>query len=261
MALIAIASASGSPGVTTTVTGLAWTWQRPVLLVEADPTGGSAVLAGPLRGQWTPRDTMIDLALAAQTGTLNSRLAEVVQVVPGTQVKLLPGVRSHVQARGLRALWGPLTATLRGLDSTGQDVVVDAGRLGLEGSPMPLIKGADMTLLATRTDLVSLAAARSWAHSLKSEMETAGASRSLGLLLVGETNPYSARQVSKVLDLPVVATVAFEPEQAKVFSRGAAPAKKFQHGSLVRSLVATGSAIHAWVAANRADLQQTRSGV
>ena len=42
MAVIALTSASGSPGVTTTALGLALLWPRPVLLVEADPTGGSA---------------------------------------------------------------------------------------------------------------------------------------------------------------------------------------------------------------------------
>ena len=50
MAVIALASASGSPGVTTTALGLAMLWPRPVLLVEADPTGGSGLLAGYFRG-------------------------------------------------------------------------------------------------------------------------------------------------------------------------------------------------------------------
>lgn len=180
--------------MTSTTTGLAWTWGRPVLLVEADPTGGSAVLAGPLRGQWTPRDGLIDLALSAQTGALTSRLAEVVQTVPGTRVQLLTGVRSHVQARGLRSLWGPLAVALKGLESTGQDVIVDAGRLGLEGGPSALLRAADLTLLVVRTDLVSLSAARSWAETLRSDFESAGAARGLGLLLVGEGDPYSARE-------------------------------------------------------------------
>jgi hypothetical protein len=61
MSLIVLASASGSPGVTTTALGLALTWPRPVLLVEADPTGGSAVAAGYLRGQLVPPEAMLDL--------------------------------------------------------------------------------------------------------------------------------------------------------------------------------------------------------
>ena len=204
---------------------------------------------------------MVDLAVAAQGAALPARLAEVVRTVPGTRVNLLPGVRSHVQSQGLRALWGPLPAALRGLESTGQDVVVDAGRLGLEGSPMPLLKGADMTLLVTRTDLVSLSGARAWAQTLKGQMDSSGASKSLGLLLIGEGDPYSAREVSKVLGLPVVATIAWDEGDARVFSRGAARGKRFEQGALCRSLVATRSAIDSWVAASRADLEQMRSGV
>ena len=37
MAIVCLTSASGSPGVTTTAVGMAFSWPRPVLLVEADP--------------------------------------------------------------------------------------------------------------------------------------------------------------------------------------------------------------------------------
>ena len=69
MALIVLTSASGSPGVTTTALALALTWRRPALLVEADPTGGSAVLAGYFRGRAAPTDSLIDLAFAHRGGT------------------------------------------------------------------------------------------------------------------------------------------------------------------------------------------------
>lgn len=72
MAIITLCSASGSPGVTTTALGLALSWTRPVILVEADPTGGSALLAGYLRGTTTPPDSLIDLALAHREGTLEA---------------------------------------------------------------------------------------------------------------------------------------------------------------------------------------------
>lgn len=36
MAIVALVSASGSPGVTATALGLALLWPRPVMLVEAD---------------------------------------------------------------------------------------------------------------------------------------------------------------------------------------------------------------------------------
>ena len=64
MAIVCLTSGSGSPGVTTTAVGMAFSWPRPVLLAEADPTGGSGVLAGFLRGT-TPYDAgLIELALS-----------------------------------------------------------------------------------------------------------------------------------------------------------------------------------------------------
>ena len=46
-------------------------------------------------------------------------------------------------------------------------MIIDAGRLGLVGSPEPLIYAADLMLLVMRSDLVALAAARSWAETLR----------------------------------------------------------------------------------------------
>ena len=64
MAVIVLASASGAPGVTTTALGLALVWPRPVVLVDADPVGGSAILAGFCKGTEPHNDAMIRLALA-----------------------------------------------------------------------------------------------------------------------------------------------------------------------------------------------------
>ena len=50
MALFTLVSASGAPGVTTTALALAGGWPRPVTLVEADPRGGSSILAGFFKG-------------------------------------------------------------------------------------------------------------------------------------------------------------------------------------------------------------------
>jgi hypothetical protein len=49
-------------------------------------------------------------------------------------------------------LWEPLAAALKGLDGTGRDVIIDAGRLGLVGSPEPLMYAADLMLLVMRSE-------------------------------------------------------------------------------------------------------------
>ena len=268
MSLIVLTSACGSPGVTTTAVGLALSWPRPVLLVEADPTGGSAILAGFLRGSVVPPDSMIDLAVAQHDGQLLAALPQVTVPLPGSKAVLVPGTRSHEQARSLVSLWEPLAAVLRSLEATGQDVLVDAGRLGLFGSPDPVLAGADLALLVTRTDLVSLAGARSWAQTLRDRFERAGAASSLGVLLVGQGEPFRAREVAKVLQLPVVATLAWDPASAAVLSAGVQPATAgwwgrlagrgaWEDAALPRSLRATRSAITGTIRTNTEQLQAT----
>lgn len=260
MAVIVLTSASGSPGVTTTAMGLALTWDRPVLLVEADPTGGSAILAGYFRGQASPSDSLIDLVLAHRDGDLLGAIPSVAMRIPDSDVTFIPGTRAHGQARSVAALWEPLAAALSNLDTMGQDVIVDAGRLGLTGAPDPLLHAADLALLVTRTDLVALAGARSWAQTLASAFAAQGAADSFGILSVGEGRPYAARDVAKVLTAPVVATVAWDDPAAAVFSRGATPPGRFERSALVRSLRSAQDAITAKVRANTAQLAPSPAG-
>lgn len=66
--IILLTSAGGSPGVTTTGLGLALTWPRDVLLVDADPHPSQAVLAGWLLGATTGGCGLAELASAHRTG-------------------------------------------------------------------------------------------------------------------------------------------------------------------------------------------------
>ncbi|WP_353952485.1 hypothetical protein V6K52_03310 [Knoellia sp. S7-12] len=246
--------------MTTTAMGLALCWPRPVLLVEADPTGGSAIAAGYLRGGAAPSDSLIDLALAHRDGQLVEAIPTVTTTIPDTTVTLLMGTRAHGQARSLNGLWEPLAGALRGLDALGQDVIVDGGRLGLLGSPEPLIHGADLTLLVTRSDLVALSGARSWAQTLRSQFEEQGALDAIELLMVGEGRPYGTREVSAVLSLPVTAALAWDQAAAGVFARGESAPRTFQVSALVRSMRSATTAIQTRLAASRAQLTAATPG-
>lgn len=72
MGLFTVASGSGSLGVTTLSVGLALTWPRPVVLVEADPAGGSAILAGYCTG--LARPGLSELVLAQRHHQLAAEL-------------------------------------------------------------------------------------------------------------------------------------------------------------------------------------------
>lgn len=248
MAVIALTSASGSPGVTTTSVGLALSWPRPALLVEADPTGGSGVLAGYFRGTREYDAGLIELALSPASPA--DALRDVVRPLNDSSASFVAGARSPAQAAGLSQLWAPLAEALADLDDLGQDVIVDAGRLGLIGSPEPLLAAADLTLLVIRSTLPSLAAARGWAQVVRRD----GAWRQPAALLIGEGQPYGHGEVAKVLDLPVIASLADVPEAAAVLHRGAAPPRNYDSGPLVRSLRAAVASCQAAMARSRFEL-------
>lgn len=245
MAVVALCSASGSPGVTTTAVGLALNWPRPVVLVEADPTGGSGILAGFLRGTVEYDVGLIELALSPLN--VADALRDVMRPI-APAVSFVAGVRTPTQARALRDLWPTLSATLADLDANGQDVIIDAGRLGLSGSPQPLLEEADLTLLVTRGTLPALAAARPWAE--QAGQPTTGW-RHAGLMLVGEGQPYRAQEVSKVLRMSVVADLPDDPEAAAVYHRGAAPPKRFETGPFMRALGAAVQSIRTQTTRSR----------
>jgi hypothetical protein len=226
MAVIAVTSASGSPGVTTTALGLALVWPRPVVLVDADPVGGSALLAGYFHGTVTDGDAIVTLVLAHRDGRLAEALPGVLIGVPGTQVSVLPGPRSHAQAGSLAELWPTLLLELQALRETGQDVIVDVGRLGMVGSPRSLIAASDLALLLVRSDLPALAAARQWAMDWAQLAADRTRPGTAGIVLVGPGRPYSAHEVARVLPLPVLGTVTWDPASAAVLSRGDQPTRR-----------------------------------
>ncbi|MFC7360177.1 hypothetical protein [Nocardioides astragali] len=272
MALIVLASASGSPGVSTTALGLTLNWHRPVLLVDADPTGSSAVFAGYFHGTQEPTGGLINLALALREGTLAAALPrETLLLDPEAPAErapwFLPGIRAHEQAPSLLPLWEPLAEQLSALDRNGQDVVVDAGRLGLAGWPQPLVAASDLTLLVTRSSLPALAGARSWAKMLRDQFAAVGGLSRLGLLLVDEdrrwpamptgvprVRPYTPRHIAKALQISVAASVGWDPEAAEVYSHGARKPRKFESSDLVRSYRTGASLIHSVLTSNQAAL-------
>lgn len=255
MALLAFTSANGSPGVTTTALGLALSWPRPVVLVDADPTGAHAIPAGYFRGAQLPTSaTIVDLAIAHRQGQLAEALPRMLMPIPESNVQYLAGPQKHSQARGLTALWEPLTAALKGLERNGQDVIVDTGRLGLEGFPMTLFTNADLALLVTRSTLPSLVAAASWAETLREIFDRIGATSSLASAVIGTGQPYRPAVITKTLGLPVAATIAADADAAAVFTYGHQPPRKFERSDLVKSLRTTAHTLQARLQSARAEL-------
>ena len=260
MTVLALTSAKGAPGVSTAALAMTLLWPRAALLAECDPAGGSSVLAGYLRGTVEHSRGLLPLALAQRHQPLESALWP--QTVPLTGDPhatsaaagagdrwLLPGLSDAAQAPSTAALWGPLGALLAGLERAGTDVIVDAGRLGTAHAPTALLRQADLVLLVMGTDLPAVAAAKARLNLLREDLSVTGTAghlegqlSSLGLLLVGEGRPYSAREISAACGVPVLASLAWDPAAAEVLAAGATPGRRFDTSPLVRSTRAAISA-------------------
>lgn len=243
MAVIVLTSASGAPGVSTSAFGLALAWPRRVLLVEADPGGGSDVLAGWFNGR-PPHDRgLVNLTMAlaySSSGAppqqwLPSAIAEVVVPIPNSRVDVVTAIRSPAQAGALGRLWEALARTAPTLESSGVDVIVDAGRLGMTNAPTPLIEAADVALLTVGSSLPAIATARGWSREMLTRLGQVGMTDHLALLVVGPDRPYGAREVSDLLSLPLVATLPWDPRTAEAIHLGR-PSRRLGRSPLVTAL-------------------------
>jgi len=221
MSVVLLTSASGAPGVTTAVLGLACTWPRSVIAADADPAGGSAMLAGFFRGFQPPAQSIADLLLAHRANRLAEQLPLSLIPIDHTEAAVLTGPRSHAQARTALELWEPLGLIWKALQVTGTDVLIDAGRLGMASYAEPLLRLADVVLLVVRSDLTSLAAAKQWAERAAEARQQQPELPEWLVLLIGPNQPYSPHEVASVLGLPVLATVGWAPHAATRFSQGA----------------------------------------
>src|SRR5216683_7757097 len=149
MALIAIASDKGAPGVTTAALALAAVWPRPVLLAECDPAGGDLVYRLPAAdgGRLDPRRGVLSLAVAARRGMQSNQVWDQTQKLHGG-LDVLTGVTNAEQGAGLNLLWGPVGKMLAGLSHA--DVIADCGRIGVDGPHYDLLAEATLVVLITR---------------------------------------------------------------------------------------------------------------
>ena len=224
MSLIALASARCSPGTTVSSLGLALAWPNPVLLVEADMSTSSPILAGYFAATQPHDRGLLDLAVATRKGRLWESLSKASLPLPATeQGAFIPGINHVAQAASMNALWQPLADLAADLErQTGVDVIVDTGRLGTVHGPHPMLLAADVLLLVTRATLGSALATRSRTLPLAEEITEHGkAGESAALLRVGSEDPYSDRELQDLTGLAVAASLPWDPPAATLLSDGA----------------------------------------
>ncbi len=147
--LVALASAKGSPGVTTTAVALGSVWPADVLVADMDPAGGDLALRlrAPEERPLDPERGLSSRAAAARRGLEAGEVAAHAQRTDGG-LDVLAGVSSPDQVTGIGPVWPAVATALR--EFPGVDVLADCGRV-VPGTPvMPVLTAADAVLLFVR---------------------------------------------------------------------------------------------------------------
>jgi hypothetical protein len=211
-----------SCGVTTLALSLAATWPaaRRVLLVEADPAGGT-LAAG---SGWAAEPSLVSLAAAARRGGDPSLVWDHCQQLPG-EAAVLAGPPSAEHARTALTMLDPLLGRLDELDA---DVLVDCGRLEL-GSPLGRLWGrTDRVVLAVRPRLADLQALATW---LESSPVNGGR---LGLVTVGD-GPFADAEIAEALGIEVLARLPWDPAAAEALMSVPASTRQLRMAPLARA--------------------------
>lgn len=240
MSVIALAGCSGAPGVTTTALALLLNWPlqpgRRMILAECDPDGGS-VLYGLLQGTLGDRYGLRNLSVAVRKGEFSDAFWRQLidlssedgkQASPRDRL-LLPGITDPAQAASMGPVWKVLAQMFRGIDAeTDHDVLIDLGRSGAFGPSGVLAEQADAVLVVVRNTLRCLQAAQARVSALEERVGGVG-------LLVIDEGPYPAGEVQRVLQVPVVGTLPYAPDDAKVLSDGAEQPRRYAKSALMRA--------------------------
>ncbi len=216
MAVYALVSAGGSPGVTTTALALALTWPGRVLLAECDPACGD-ILAGLFAGHLTAPRGLLGVAFEAGRGpsAVAAELAGQLAPLDDTGGRMfLAGLSDPRQAPGLASAW---PAIARALAGCGADVIADCGRLDAgDGQPASVLAEAAVVVMVLRPTLRQVAGARPRVDMLA---QLLGGTDRVRLAIIGD-QPHASREVAGALGVPVAATLPVDAKTAAVLSDG-----------------------------------------
>lgn len=240
MAVVLLASATGSPGVTTTALGLALAWPRHCLVADCDRDPSQAVQAGYLRGMDNGGRGLMSLAHLHREGTpLAPELWR--HTLPLTQAgdrerRFLPGFSTAGASRLFEHVWGTLGEALASLDERGIDVLIDGGRISPAGLPPGLVAAADAVVVCVRSSLRSLAGLRIHLATLSDQLASLPVPVGLGLAVVGPDRPYSSGEIAAQFGVPVWARPPWDPRAAAVLSDGEDEPRHFSSSRLLGAL-------------------------
>lgn len=201
MAVIGVSSAHGSPGATTLAVALAHRLgqqgDRAVLLLEADPDGGTIAARHQLAGA----PGLTALAGAARTSIAGSDLLRYATPMHSGLAAIAGHPAAEQASAALRASAANVAEAVGSLE--GVDVVIDLGRLRPGSPAQPLAQGCDALVLVCRPVADQLVA-------IADRLRTFERIAPLWLVLVGE-RPYRPSEVRRVLGVERIHVVSDAP--------------------------------------------------
>jgi hypothetical protein len=263
MAVLALASAKGAPGVTTAALGLAVRWPRPAILVEADPAGGDlaprfVAHRSPGLAEWAADSRMGSYqAVAGQAhasiGHYAQRLVGIgADVVFGASSEQMPTAVSLLVAAGALADENQEADPAGATTGQAPDVLLDLGRLDFSSAVLGLAPHATLLLVARGwPDSVAALVSRRDAllHRLRmlAGSEVPGgvaATPRIGVLLIGEM-PYARGEIQAVVGLPVLGVLPHDVRGADVLSGRRDPGRAWTRSPLLRACRSLAADLHA----------------
>jgi hypothetical protein len=212
MRMVALGSAKGSPGTTTTTMALATWWHNPLIIIEADAAGG---------------DIAARCGLSEEPGLVG--MAAELRRSPQLRRNPDASITDHVQeiSPGIRVLPAPAgshqtEAALDLLSNTtpppspdGTDLLIDIGRIPGPRASASWITGdsSDLFVWVCRPELADLA------HLAANLDKRQSAKRNNVVVLCG-TGPYPADEVASTLGVVVIGHLPNDPQGAAALWSG-----------------------------------------
>lgn len=209
MGIAVVLSASGAPGVTTATLGIALSSPQPTLVIEADTSRTSDILAGYFRGTIPAGSRGLDGVAALVASRDLTPITIQSQEIPANEsTMIVPGFQRLETGSAANALWPELAAGLLDVSQTGRDVLVDLGRWNVDDVRSALLRVADAVIVVTKTQLPAVAAARALlAHLAAGEVLADAGDRLRVVLRDGGVRGYDEAAIRKVLSAVVPTTV------------------------------------------------------
>jgi hypothetical protein len=164
MSLIAVAAAKSSPGVSTLAELLVLLrpTERRCVLADCDPAGGDWLL----RPGVSPEPGLVSFATAGRRELVSDELLAHLQQVGDLELLVAPAAAR--QASGALELLGErVVAHLRVLPAL--DAVADCGLLSPTSLALPLVRGADLVVLVSRSTARAMVHLAPWVEQLVGE--------------------------------------------------------------------------------------------